>query len=64
MLVLFSPPAKKVNFFVIDTVRTNQMPNLVNLYNDERTKKLSQVIPLFIPRLISIVLIYVYKLQL
>ena len=54
MLVLFSPPAKKVNFFVIDTVRTNQMPNLVNLYNDERTKKLSQVIPLFIPRLISI----------
>ena len=64
MLVLFSPPAKKVNFFVIDTVRTNQMPNLVNLYNDERTKKLSQVIPLFIPRLIRIVLIYIYKLQL
>ncbi|EFX76056.1 hypothetical protein DAPPUDRAFT_28872, partial [Daphnia pulex] len=32
----------KVNFFVVDTVRSNQMPNLVNLYNEERLKKLSQ----------------------
>lgn len=43
MLVLFSPPAKKANFFVIDTVRTNQMPNLENLYKEERTRKASQV---------------------
>ncbi|KAI9558619.1 hypothetical protein GHT06_015407 [Daphnia sinensis] len=42
MLVLFSPPAKKANFFVVDTVRTNQMPNLANLYNEERLKRLSQ----------------------
>lgn len=47
MLVLFSPPAKKVNFFVIDTVRTNQMPNLANLFNEERQKKLSQVLYIF-----------------
>lgn len=43
MLVLFSPPAKKANFFVIDTVRTNQMPNLENLYREERLKRVSQV---------------------
>lgn len=43
MLVLFSPPTKKVNFFVVDSVRTNQMPNLINLYNEERLKKLSKV---------------------
>ena len=42
MTTLFSPPTKKVHFFIVDTVRTNQMPNLVNLYNEERTKKLSQ----------------------
>ena len=42
MITFFSPPAKKVHFFIIDTVRTNQMPNLINLYNEERTKKLSQ----------------------
>lgn len=44
MLVLFSPPAKKAHFFVIDTVRTNQMPNLANLYNEERLKRLAQVL--------------------
>ena len=43
MLALFNPPAKKVHFFVVDTVRTNQMPNLINMYNEERLKKLSQV---------------------
>lgn len=48
MLVLFSPPVKKIHFFVIDTVRTNQMPNLPNLYNEERQKKLSQVCFYFI----------------
>ena len=42
MFALFSP-LKKANFFVVDTVRTNQMPNLVNLYNEERIKKLAQV---------------------
>ena len=44
IIALFSPPSKRANFFVVDTVRTNQMPNLVNMYNDERSKKISQVI--------------------
>ena len=43
MIALFSLPAKKANVFVVDTVRTNQMPNLVNLYHEERNKKLQQV---------------------
>ena len=43
MIALFLP-SKKVNFFVVDTVRTNQMPNLVNLYNEERNKKMAQVL--------------------
>lgn len=42
MIAMFFP-SKKANFFVVDTVRTNQMPNLVNLYNEERTKRISQV---------------------
>ena len=45
-MALFCPPAKKANFFVVDTVRTNQMPNLVSLYQDERNKKISQVLTL------------------
>ncbi len=37
LLGLFVPTTKKGSIFVVDTVRSNQMPNLVNLYNSERT---------------------------
>ena len=36
MLGLFIPAGKKASIFVVDTVRSNQMPNLNNLYNNER----------------------------
>ena len=33
---LFIPAAKKALIFGLDTVRSNQMPNLSNMYNNER----------------------------
>ncbi|XP_077864309.1 DNA polymerase epsilon catalytic subunit A-like [Saccoglossus kowalevskii] len=36
MLGLFFPTSKKVSVFVVDTVRTNQMPNLSAMYQAER----------------------------
>ncbi len=35
---LFVPATRKANVFVVDTVRSNQMPNLVTMYNNERKK--------------------------
>ncbi|XP_064102350.1 DNA polymerase epsilon catalytic subunit A-like [Macrobrachium nipponense] len=42
MFGLFFPKSKKSHVFVLDTVRSNQMPNMNNLYNNERTAKLSK----------------------
>ena len=36
MFGLFMPSTKKVHIFVLDTVRSNQMPNINTLYNNER----------------------------
>ncbi|XP_015904688.2 DNA polymerase epsilon catalytic subunit A [Parasteatoda tepidariorum] len=41
MFGFFFPPLKKVVVYVLDTVRTNQMPNLNNLFASERNSKLS-----------------------
>ncbi|XP_059098833.1 DNA polymerase epsilon catalytic subunit A-like [Tigriopus californicus] len=35
---LFFPMSQKASVFVLDTVRSNQMPNLVTLYNNERAQ--------------------------
>ena len=40
---LFVPSNKKGHVYVVDTVRTNQMPNLTNLYNSERSALDGQV---------------------
>nr|CAD7570292.1 unnamed protein product [Timema californicum] len=42
MFGLFLAPSKRAVIFVLDTVRTNQMPNMVSLYNAERTNKISR----------------------
>ena len=39
MFGLFFPGAKKASVFVVDTVRTNQMPNMMALYNAEHNTK-------------------------
>ncbi|XP_060536886.1 DNA polymerase epsilon catalytic subunit 1 [Cylas formicarius] len=39
MFSLFLTPLKKALVIVLDTVRTNLMPNMVNLYNAERSLK-------------------------
>lgn len=41
MIGLFIPATKKGHLFVVDTVRSNQMPNMTNLYNAERNYKIS-----------------------
>ena len=40
MFGVFFSPTKKAHIFVVDTVRSNQMPNMQNLYNAERSHKL------------------------
>lgn len=42
MYALFIPPTKKSLIIVLDTVRTNQMPNMSSLYNAERNAKISR----------------------
>nr|CAD7397598.1 unnamed protein product [Timema poppensis] len=42
MFGLFLAPSKRAVIFVLDTVRTNQMPNMVSLYNAERSNKISR----------------------
>ncbi|XP_014670833.1 PREDICTED: DNA polymerase epsilon catalytic subunit A-like [Priapulus caudatus] len=42
LLGLFFPMWKKAYAFVVDTVRTNQMPNLTTLYSSERNTKLAK----------------------
>ena len=37
LLGLFVPTAKKASVFVVDTVRSNQMPNLNAMYGSERS---------------------------
>ena len=39
MFGLFLTPSKRVVVFVLDTVRTNQMPNMANMYNNEHSEK-------------------------
>ena len=34
---IFIPTGKRAHVFIVDTVRSNQMPNLNNLYNNERS---------------------------
>uniref|UniRef100_A0A452IMV0 DNA polymerase epsilon catalytic subunit n=1 Tax=Gopherus agassizii TaxID=38772 RepID=A0A452IMV0_9SAUR len=40
---LFVPSQRKASVFVLDTVRSNQMPNLTNLYSSERSAMLEKV---------------------
>uniref|UniRef100_A0A4W3JDP1 DNA polymerase epsilon catalytic subunit n=1 Tax=Callorhinchus milii TaxID=7868 RepID=A0A4W3JDP1_CALMI len=40
---LFIPSQRKASVFVLDTVRSNQMPNLTNLYTAERTAMLEKL---------------------
>ena len=42
MFGLFIPPSRKVLIIVLDTVRTNQMPNMSSLYNFERNAKIAR----------------------
>lgn len=42
MFGLFIPPSRKALIIVLDTVRTNQMPNMSSLYNSERNAKVSR----------------------
>ena len=39
MFGLFMPMTQKAAIFVVDTVRTNQMPNMTALYNAEHNSK-------------------------
>ncbi|XP_019718434.1 DNA polymerase epsilon catalytic subunit A [Hippocampus comes] len=39
---LFIPSQRKANIFILDTVRSNQMPNLSNVYSAERTALLEK----------------------
>ncbi|CAC5377738.1 POLE [Mytilus coruscus] len=39
---LFSPMSKKCNMFVVDTVRSDQLPNLPALYNAERNSRVTE----------------------
>ena len=39
---LIAMATKKAHLFVVDTVRTNQMPNVTSLYQSERTARLAQ----------------------
>uniref|UniRef100_A0A3B3CYW5 DNA polymerase epsilon catalytic subunit n=1 Tax=Oryzias melastigma TaxID=30732 RepID=A0A3B3CYW5_ORYME len=39
---LFIPSQRKASIFILDTVRSNQMPNLSNLYSAERTALLEK----------------------
>lgn len=40
MFGLFIQPNNKAAVYVLDSVRTNQMPNMNTLYNSERNSKL------------------------
>ncbi|PNF35844.1 hypothetical protein B7P43_G09409 [Cryptotermes secundus] len=42
MFGLFLTPSRRVVVFVLDTVRTNQMPNMANLYSNERSEKIKR----------------------
>ncbi|XP_054717403.1 DNA polymerase epsilon catalytic subunit A-like [Uloborus diversus] len=42
MFGLFFPPSKKAVIYVLDTVRTNQMPNLTNIFSAERNAKINE----------------------
>ena len=39
MFGIFFPMSKKASVFVVDTVRTNQMPNMNALYNAEHNAR-------------------------
>ncbi|KAK8403806.1 hypothetical protein O3P69_000115 [Scylla paramamosain] len=41
MFGIFFNHSKKASIFVLDTVRTNQMPNMANLYNTERNTRIA-----------------------
>uniref|UniRef100_A0A669BHH7 DNA polymerase epsilon catalytic subunit n=1 Tax=Oreochromis niloticus TaxID=8128 RepID=A0A669BHH7_ORENI len=46
---LFIPSQRKASIFVLDTVRSNQMPNLSNLYTAERTALLEKTTEELLP---------------
>ncbi|XP_076064206.1 DNA polymerase epsilon catalytic subunit 1 [Oratosquilla oratoria] len=43
VLSVFIPATKKAHVFVVDTVKSNQMPNLNTLYNNERNLKIRKM---------------------
>ncbi|XP_069681734.1 DNA polymerase epsilon catalytic subunit 1 [Periplaneta americana] len=42
MFGLFLTPSRRAVVLVLDTVRTNQMPNMTNLYNNEHNEKIKK----------------------
>ncbi|XP_060641327.2 DNA polymerase epsilon catalytic subunit A [Anolis sagrei] len=46
---LFIPSQRKASVFVLDTVRSNQMPNLINMYSVERNAMAEKVGPDLLP---------------
>uniref|UniRef100_A0A3P9H1R7 DNA polymerase epsilon catalytic subunit n=1 Tax=Oryzias latipes TaxID=8090 RepID=A0A3P9H1R7_ORYLA len=46
---LFIPSQRKASIFILDTVRSNQMPNLSNLYSAERTALLERTTEELLP---------------
>lgn len=42
MFGVFVLPTRKASIFVVDRVRTNQMPNMPSLYQAERTSRLAR----------------------
>ncbi|CAI9589195.1 unnamed protein product, partial [Staurois parvus] len=46
---LFIPSQRKASVFVVDTVRSNQMPNLGNMYASEHSSMQEKVDPELLP---------------
>jgi hypothetical protein len=42
MFGIFVLPTRKASIFIVDRVRTNQMPNMSSLYQTERTSRLAR----------------------
>ena len=40
---VFIVPTRKAHLFVLDRVRTNQMPNMTSLYRNERAERLTKI---------------------
>lgn len=53
MYAVFQPVSKKASVFVIDTVRTNQMPNMNALYNAEH-----KIVSVLLVAVLSFLILY------